>query len=212
MDVISYANVVNADPTLKIPCGVPYPQQRIGEQGDEVVNMHGEMAEACRIGSMFYVSIMDTGKVTTIDLAGTYTGLCLSNPAGNNKKLVIRAVGHSIEAIGAAATSVFLAGGYSVAGVVTHTTPLVAGTDFGSLRLGGSELPTALADSAATIVNPRHLMVLGTTAATVGSQQSVFSTGGAPVVLPGGWVAVTTSIVTAAAGIYIAFWWEEVPL
>lgn len=203
--------VVISDAGLSLPTGTPYSGQRIDPQASLVANMHGEFYEACRMGTLFYASQMDTGKITTVDLATTYTGLCLSNPAGNNKKLILRAVGYSIEVAGAALISVFLAGGYSAAGVVTHTTALVAGTDFGSLRLGGSEFPTALVDSAATLVNPRHLIPIGTVAAAPGDQPTFYNTGGAPVILPGGWVAVTTSIITGAVGAYIGFWWEEVP-
>jgi len=148
-----------------------------------------------------------------VDLAATYTGLCLSNPAGNSKKLILRAVGATIAVAGAALIGVHLSGGYSVAGVVTHTTALVFGTDFGPLCLGSSAAPTALADAAATIVNPRHIMALGIIGATPGSQPSIFcNVGGAVLILPGGWVAITTTIITGAAGLFGSFWWEEVPL
>lgn len=205
--------VVISDPGINLPVGASFGGLRIGPQGDQVVNLHGELYEAARNGTLFYAATQGTGKITTVDLATTYTGICLSNPAGNNKRLVLRAVGATIAVAGAALIGVHLSGGYSAAGVVTHTTPLVFGTDFGSLRLGGSEAPTALVDSAATIVNPRHLMALGIVGATLGSQPQIFQdTHGVPVILPGGWVAITTTIVTGAAGLFGAFWWEELPL
>ena len=202
--------VVISDPSLNLPSGTPYDALRIDKQASLITNMHGSVAEAARVGRLFYANTMDTGKVTTVDLATTYTGLCVSNPAGNSKDLIIRAVGFSVEVAGAALMSVFLSGGYSAAGVVTHTTPLVWGTDMGSCRLGGSETCTALGDSACTIVNPRHIMPLGTVGATPGSTPQFYNIGGMVIVQPGGWVAVTTSIVTGAVGAYIGFIWEEV--
>jgi hypothetical protein len=209
---MSDPKVVVSDPGIAIPTGTNYPVNRIGPQGDLVANMHGSLYEASRNGTLFYGGTQATGKITTVDLAATYTGLCLSNPAGNSKKLILRKAGAIIEVAGAGLSGMFLAGGYSVAGVVTHTTALVFGTDFGPLCLGSSAAPTALLDSAATIVNPRHLLPFAVSAATPGSAMYVLDTDGGVVILPGGWVAIATFIVTGAAGLFAAFWWEEVPL
>jgi len=200
------------DPGINIPASMPYPFFRGGPQGDLVANLHGEFYESTRNGAMFYAATQGTGKITTVDLAATYTGLCLSNPAGNTKKLILRAVGVTIHVAGAALIGVHLSGGYSAAGVTAHTGALAFGTAFASLELGGSDAPTALVDDAATIVNPRHIMALGIVGATPGSQPSMFmNTQGAPVILPGGYVCITTTIITGAAGLFGSFWWEEVP-
>lgn len=209
---MSDPKVVVSDPMLAIPTGVNHPVNRIGPQGDRIANLHGSLYEASRNGTLFYGATQGTGKVTTVDLTAVYTGLCISNPAGNSKKLILRAVGALVAVAGAALNGVHLSGGYSVAGVVTHTTPLVFGTDFGPLCLGSSAAPTALLDSACTLVNPRHLMPLNISAATPGSMQLFNNLEGAVVILPGGWAAITTTIITGAAGLFGAFWWEEVPL
>jgi hypothetical protein len=187
----------------------------LNEQGAQLTApIHGELTEACMAGRLFYA--FNAGGVTsTAGVATTYVGICLSNPVGNNKKLILRAVGASIIVAPAAILQMLLIGGYvSTGGVSAHTTPLVIGTSMGSMRLGGAEVPTGLVDSAATIASPRILHNFGsafmTTLTTMGPNW--FNTFGAPVILPGGYVAPIGSVASGTAGFMGTLIWEEVDL
>jgi hypothetical protein len=102
-------------------------------------------------------------------------------------------------------------GGYSEAGVVTHTTPLAYGTAFASLNLGSNAVPTALCDAAWTAVNPRVLMMFGGNAlanAVNAGQMAMIDIGGAIRLQPGAWVSGYT---LTAITVQQAFWWSEEP-
>ncbi len=207
------ARVVTGDKDLKIPIGPDAVVSRITPQNELVVNqMHGRFYELCRNGNLFWAGNMaGAAHAYSVALTTTYTGLCISNPAGNNKDLIIEAWGFSAGLAYVALSMVGIMGGYSVAGVVTHTTPAVFGTDFGCLNLGSSATPTALVDEHCTIVVPRLLMPCGheAIATAVGAGAiSMIDLQSAIRVQPGGWVA--TYCLTAITG-NSCFWWSEEP-
>jgi hypothetical protein len=102
-------------------------------------------------------------------------------------------------------------GGYSAAGIATHTTALAYGTDFASCNLGSTAVPTALVDAAATIVNGRLLLSLGGSAlaaAVSNGAWGIVDVGGAIRLQPGAWAGLFTfTAITGTA----AFWWSEEP-
>ncbi len=201
---------------LKNPDGVRVGIERIGSQGDRMASqLHGKMYEQADRGMLFHGG-NQAAVTTTIALATTYKGLCLSNPAGNLKKFALRQVGIAISVKPAGATVFALGGGYAAAGVATHTTALVAYP----MNLGGSIASTAKIDGAATLPAGagagllRVIMPLGhgmeADAATYFGGVAITDIEGAIVLVPGAFVFVYT--LTVQTGAFFAFSWEEMPL
>ena len=182
---------------------------RLDKTGALVTSLsHGKYFEQASRGKLFYAA--NTGAVTTsVGLTATYTGLCVSNPAGNTYNLVPLLGSWAFSVAPAAISSVHLIGGYTAAGIVTHTTPL---TNPPACTLLNNVLATAKADAAATIVAPLYLQswMSGFTATALPSTSpSIIDLDGAFVIPPGGWFAIGT--LTASAG-FGGFIWEEVPI
>jgi len=146
-------------------------------------------------------------------LATTYTGICLSNPAGATVNLKVRAVGWSL-APASAANMVGLITGWSSAGVVTHTTPItgILNHYVGAATSSGSVVQPAAAqaklDAACTIVGtPLWSTTLGAlaSAADGGGLQELYDRFLIP---PGGYIAVGGS--AGSTGFWGSFTWEEV--
>jgi hypothetical protein len=148
----------------------------------------------------------------SVGLATTYTGICLSNPAGSTVNLVPRKVGIGVSATSAA--NVFgLASGWSSAGVVTHTTPITgivgnyigAATSSGSIALAAAS--QAKLDAACTIVGtPVYTQFLGA-AATTSIFSSLYTLDDGFIIPPGGYLCIVgTGGTTAFWG---SFYWEE---
>jgi hypothetical protein len=146
------------------------------------------------------------GATTSVGLATTYTGLCLSNPAGSGKNLVLFHVSGNLIVAPAAVTSFMLIGGWSAAGVVTHTTPL---TPLSSL-LGGTATLVAKADAAATLVGtPAYIRALGQTTGATANLGFATAIEGGILIAPGGYVAIGSNIAGPASGLIGAFMWSE---
>jgi len=209
------ARVRSDEKNYSLPVGVDGVVTRVTPSNASLnAPMHGRFYELCRIGNLFWAGNMaGAAHAYSVAQTTTYTGLAISNPVGNNKKLVIEAFGFSAALAYVALSMVGIMGGYAVAGAVTaHTTPGVFGTDFGCLLLGSSNAPTALVDEHATISASRVLMMFGhegiATAVGAGSPGWI-DVGGGIQVLPGGFVA--TYCLTAITGNSV-FWWSEEPI
>jgi hypothetical protein len=205
------SRVVYTSPNLSIPDGVDGVHERITPSNELLVcQMHGRFYELCRNSNLFYVA-NTAGVVTAATTTATALGLCISNPAGNNKDIIIEAYGITNALAETALSNFGLMGGYTAAGVVTHTTPLAFGTAFASLNLGSPAAPTALVDAAWTAVLPRVLMMFGgnalATAVNTG-QMAMIDIGGAIRLQPGAWVSGYT---LTAITVQQAFWWSEEP-
>ncbi len=201
---------------LKNPDGVRVGIERIGAQGDRMISqLHGKMYEQADRGMLFHGG-NQAAVTTTIALATTYTGLCLSNPAGNLKKFALRQVGISLAIQPAAATAFALGGGYAAAGITAHGSALIAYP----MNLGGSIASTAKIDDGCTLLAGagagllRVIMPLGhgmeAAAGTFFGGVSVTDIEGAIVLIPGAFVFVYT--LTVQTGAFFAFSWEEMPL
>jgi hypothetical protein len=202
---------VQSSPTYELPEGSAASVERIGPQGQLLTDsLHGSMFESSRCGTLFFAA-NQAAVTTTVALATTYTGLCVSNPVGNNRDLIIRAINFKLSVAPAGITLVGIMGGYvSTGGVTAHTTPLVYGTAVWSCNLGSNAVPTAKADSAATIVAPKFMWPLlgGFTAGALYPDSAAFiDSQGAWVVQPGGYVALYT--LTVSVG-FASIVWEEV--
>ena len=193
--------------------GVRQNVQRIGPQNDLMVSqLHGKMYEQTNRNNMFGAA-SQAATTTTIALATTYTGLCLSNPSGNSKNLILRQVGYGLSVSPGAVGFVGLGGGFSAAGIVTHTTPLVAYNQ----NLGSNTAPTALADGAATLVAGAGQGLLriisifthyDDDAVVHPIGPSLIDMEGSVVIQPGGFVFIYTLTVVIGA---FSFSWEECP-
>jgi hypothetical protein len=155
------------------------------------------------------------GTTTTVGLATTYTGLCISNPANSTKNLVMLQCGIGVVGAPAALSTLGLLGGYAAGGITAHTTPLVPLSTF----LGPTVATgVAKADAACTLVGtPTLLMPFGVTPITGATAQvvnppvilNVYDIKGSIILPPGAYIAIYTSTVLSIIG---GFTWAEVPV
>lgn len=204
-----YMKLPGAATGLKTPDGIEPSIERVGNQNDLIVSqLHGKMYEQSLRLNMFF-GANQAEVTTTVGLATTYTGLCLSNPAGNTKNLIPRQLGITITTAPAAPSVLAVGGGYVLAGVVTHTTPLVAY----STMLGNGQAATAKIDAAATLVGtPLVILPMGsgfTAAALYATTPIIADLEGSIIIPPGGYVFVFTDTVIVG---YLGITWEEVPV
>lgn len=174
-----------------------------------VTQRHSQGYAASYAGAMGIVA-NPSGVTTSAALATTYVGLCLSNPAGSGKNLSLVSASGALIVAPAALTLFSLIGGWSSAGVVTHTTALTPL----NAKLGvAAPVLVGLADSAATLVGtPAYLAQLAVTPSATGVVAFNTDFDGNITIPPGGYVAIGTSIAGPASGFVGAFVWEEVAI
>lgn len=169
----------------------------------------GKYGETALRGNMFSAANV-AAKATSVALTTTYTGLCVSNPAGSGKNLVMLAFQYAISVAEAAIATQHLIAGYSSAGVVTHTVALPA-PGVQPCFINGVSASIANADTEATIVNPYYLFPVrgGFTAGALGGAGTgvIIDLNGMFVIPPGGWIA--NGSLTATTG-FAGFVWAEV--
>jgi hypothetical protein len=188
---------------------------RLG-RGTEVIvsELNARYAENAIRGNNFIAH--NVAAVTlSVALATTYTGLCITNPpvlAGTPaKNLVILGCGFALSVAPAGIASLHLIAGSVTTTPVAQTTPLAA-PGIQNALIGSGAKSSALAASAATIVNPGYVLPLmgGFTAAALpASPASWIDISGGIVVPPGSWIAI--GALTAAVG-FGAISWCEVPV
>lgn len=169
---------------------------------------HSKMFAAANAGTLFH-GANSAGVTTTVALATTYVGLCLSNPKASSVILSVGRITGLLEVAPAALTAFGLIAGISTATDVVHTTAVTPHNSF----LGGAA-PVAKLDSSATLpaTTPYWAHWFGVTpaATSVGSFDEDFD--GAILVPPGGYLAIGTLIAGPAAGFLGSFVWEELPV
>jgi|SRR5882672_4657926 len=170
---------------------------------------HGRYRESARLGRLFNAS-NQAAQAVSVALTTTYTGLCISNPAGNTKNASMLGCYFALSVAPAAIASLHLIGGYSAAGIVTHTAAL-ASPGIQSALLGGLN-STMKADTQATIVNPGYVLPIcsGFTAAALPSTSPGWiDLAGIIELVPGAWIAI--GALTAVTG-FGGFVWEEIDI
>ncbi len=181
---------------------------RLGRNGEMIVgNLHGRYYEQVMRGNVFGAS-NQAAQAVSVALNTTYTGLCLSNPHGSGKNLVLLSVGYALSVAPAAIASIHLIGGSHQSTGVTHT---AAVSPFNML-LGNTASPAAKVDSQATIPTPVYVMSLmgGFTAGALpDSPNALFDIAGQLVIGPGGFIAI--GALTAVTG-FGSMVWEECPI
>jgi hypothetical protein len=192
--------------------GLPAPLALGPQQDGMVSQLHGCLYENVRRKASFHVA-NQAGQTTTVGLATTYTGLCLSNPNGSGKLVIVDRVGVSFLVAFTAASAVGLMVGFSTTNV-THTTPATPRSNYIDTNFGTAGV--ALADTAATLpVAPvvHTLLGSGLTGAitTVPQMQPIWiDVDGGIVLAPGGYVAIYTSTASGTNGMLGSFHWHEV--
>jgi hypothetical protein len=183
---------------------------RASKQGalvtSDILGKYGELALR---GQMFSAANV-AAKATSVALTTTYTGLCVSNPAGSGKNLVMLAFQYAISVAEASIATQHLIAGYSSAGIVTHTVVLPA-PGIQPCFINGTSSSVANADTECTIVNPYYLFPVrgGFTAGSLGGPgtATMIDLNGMFVIPPGGWIA--NGSLTATTG-FAGFVWAEV--
>jgi hypothetical protein len=164
--------------------------------------------QAAMDGNCYY-GANQTGCVWTVELATTYTGLCVSNPIGSGKVLSIIAAGYSEIVAPTGINDAWLAGGYHAS---TNVVAGVAGTPR-NLKLGGA-VGVGLVWTGATLpVAPTYIVPIqtGHTAATLSGGSPCFQRIDGLIKVPaGGFVIVACFTIGVAVGAKAAILWEEI--
>lgn len=188
------------------------PVVRLGNLGELIFSeLHGRYYETTYRKNVF--SAATPGVTTTVGLATTYTGLCLSNPIGSPVNLVVNKVGISFLVAFAAAAAVGIMVGFNSGTNVTHTTPVTPQAQF-----VGGPAGYGLVDSSATLPTAptlRTVLMAGLTGAITTAPTSnpgIFDLEGSLVIPPGGYAAIYTSTASGASGLAASWQWEEVPV
>ena len=168
----------------------------------------GAFAQAVRDGDCFY-GANQTGCVWTVELATTYTGLCVSNPLNSGKIASILAAGYSEIVAPTGINDAWLAGGYHAS---TDVVAGVAGTAR-NLRLGGAAGACKVWTGATLPVAPTYILPIQTghtaTALSGGSPCLQMITGIIQVP-PGAFVIIACFTIGVAVGAKGAILWREV--
>ena len=194
-------------PGAAAPSG--FPALRSGTLNDLIVSeLHGRYYEATKQQAMFSGSI--TGVTTTVGLNTTYTGLCLSNPVGSGKNLILNKAGFAFTVVFPAVAAIGLMTGYNSSTNVTHTTPVTPRSQLFGLGATG----VGLLDTSATLPTAPTLNLIigaGLTGATttVPYIPGVIDLEGSIILTPGAYCAFYTSAVSGTAGASFSFQWEE---
>lgn len=169
-----------------------------------VAQRHGRGFEAV-YGNNVAIAANQTPVTTSAGLATTYVGLVISNPAGSGKVMSLLNVAAALIVAPAALTAFSLIVGWTVGGIITHTTAL---TPFNA-KLGAGTF-VGLADSAATLVGtPAYAMPLTVTPSATGVVSFNTDIAGNILIPPGGYAAIGTTIAGPASGFLGSMIWEE---
>lgn len=188
---------------------------RAGKLGDQIVSqLHPRYYEASYRRARFNAA-NQTGVATTVGLATTYTGLCLSNPVGSSVNIAIGKVGIAFPVAVAAGLVYGLMVGYNASTNVTHT---AASTTLRSNFVGVGAAPVGLVDTSATLPTAptvSHIFgAVGTAAMTAPATlpPCMYDLEGSIILPPGAYACVYTSAASGALGFLGSFEWTEVPV
>ena len=184
---------------------------RGGRNGDLIVSeLNGRYYETTLAKEMFG-GANQAGQVTTVGLATTYTGLCLSNPVGSGLNMPLYKVSAVFPVAPAAAVAVGIMLGYNATTNVTHTTPITPRSKF----FGTGPTGIGLLDGACTLPTAPFvdtlLGVVGTAAVTAEAEVvGIFADFEGSIILPpGAYAAIYTSTASGAAGMLASMSWQE---
>lgn len=182
---------------------------RSGRQGDQIISeLHGRYYESAFRKNLFFAAA--AGVTSSVGLATTYTGLCISNPIGSQVNLAICKVSFAQSVINAAVNAIGYGVGYNATTNVTHTTPLTPASTF----YGSNATPVAKADSAATLPTaPVYAGFLGSTpTATTNPNGGMWDLEGSIIIPPGGYFVTLAAAASPASALWLGVHWEENPI
>ena len=174
-----------------------------------VAELGGRYAEDTLRGHTFAVANASVAT-TTVGLATTYTGLCISNPIGSNINMVVlkatmmESIANTTQVEGYA-----IAIGYNGTTNVTHTAAVTPVS-----RLVGSGLVAiGKADSQATLPTaPTYDTFVTNTAGSATNSAGVqFDYEGSLILIPGAYACWVTPTQVSVAGLWFSFAWIERP-
>lgn len=180
---------------------------RMDRQGASVMTAaHGEYNEAVVRDNVFMASTQ-AEDTWSIALAGAYTGLIVSNPAGSTKNLSILKAGMAITTAPAGQASIHLGGGYAAGGITVFNA-----IAFYNMKLGSAAASVANVGDTATLVGvPIYLYPLigaFTNALLFAQPMAMTDIGGSIMVPPGAYVMIVALTVALGFGCIV---WEEIP-
>jgi hypothetical protein len=210
--ILTFNQVGPVSATSSLPNGLQQ-VNRAGNMGEQIASELQPRYYENTYRRNTFTGANQAAATTTVGLATTYTGLCLSNPIGSGVNLVLLKCGYAAIVAFPAGAAIGLMVGYNATTNVTHTTPGTPASSF----VGVGAAPLAKLDVAATLPTAPTLHTLfgsGLTGAITTAPQS----GPAPIDLegsiilpPGAYAAFYTSTVSGA-GFFGSFSWMEVPV
>lgn len=182
-------------------------QFQLDPQGNQpVAPGHGEYYVPSLAKQMFSGG-NQSGATLSAALATTYTGLCLSNPAGTTKNLIVKRVTGIIIVAPAAFLGLGLITGFAAGGITVHTAAI---TQINNDFIGDATASIAKLDAACTLVGtPAWNRWLAGEAATATNPQFVLDMKDVIIVPPGGYVAIGANVAGPTAGLLGSFEWQE---
>lgn len=187
--------------------GVVNVSARADRQGGLLTSgLHGRYTEQALRGNLFSCA-NQAAVATTAALAGTWTGLCVSNPSTSRVNMAILEFGGALTVVGSDDGSM---------GLLTCTIAAPASNiTIYNCMLGGKS-SGMIADDGATIVGGRLFgspfgCGMGATNLVAGTGPFVWNLDGKLIIPPGYTVATYTTTATTAAYIF-HFIWEEIPV
>lgn len=182
--------------------------QRFGRQGEAMVSeLHGRYYEQTYRKNLYY-ACSQAVATTTVGLATTYTGLCISNPITSPVNAVLNKVAMVQSVIQATQIEAYLiATGWNGTTNVTHTAALAVHNNFLNAPVG-----YVVADTSATLPTAPFytLPITQTASATSQPGTAIADLEGSIILPPGGYALWATPAQASVAGLWFAFFWEEV--
>jgi hypothetical protein len=201
------ARVVGDVGQVSVASGTKAQNLRLDRQAGLLTSgLHGHFTEQALNENIFCVS-SQAAVATTAALAGTWTGLCVTNPAASRYNMAILEFGGSLSVAGSDDGSMGLLG-CTIAAPASNVT-------IKNMKMGGRS-SIGIADDGATIVGGYVIgapFAYGTGATNLVNQTGTFvwNLDGKLIVPPGYTVATYTTTATTAAFIFY-FIWEEIPI
>lgn len=184
---------------------------RGGRLGDFIYSeLQGRYYENTSRGRTFYVASQAVAT-TTVGLATTYTGLCLSNPIGSGVNASILTATLMQSVIQSTQVEGFgLALGSNSSTNVTHSTPVTTQ----SALVGSNFKSYCNADASATLPTaPVYAFFFTNTAtATQNAPGDQYDVAGQFVLTPGAYILFVTPTQASVAGMWFSFTWMENPI
>jgi len=190
------------------------PPIRLSNMGAGVVQeLHGRYYETAYRKALFNCA-STSGTTTTVGLATTYTGLCLTNPINSTVNIVLNKVGYAFLVAFTAASTIGLACGYNSGAAVTQTTAVTPHSSF----FNTASTPQGLVASSATLPTTpfwTHIFAAGLTGAITTEEIAtgeVVDLEGSVILPPGAYAIIATSTASGASALWGSFSWEEIPI